>query len=264
MIDSKLRALAKNSSFLHRSFKMLRDARSIPPSKLWHPMQVRAVYKVLPNTMLPMPRLFDAYEAITSINLEGLPGDVVECGVWNGGCVGLMAIANLDTPGPKRRFHLFDSFEGLPQPSSHDREVIVNFEEHHPGFRLQDDDQELTAIGACAGLSQPAVETFLVKKLGLTRDNFVFHVGWFQDTVPRSLDVIDKVALLRIDGDWYDSTKVCLESLYDRVVKNGIVIIDDYGTFSGCRKAVDEFLAKSGISPQIQNSDADCIYFRKP
>jgi hypothetical protein len=243
---------------------MLRDAGNIPPGKLLRPAQVRAVYKVLPNTMLPMPRLFDAYEAVTSINSEGLPGDIVECGVWNGGCVGLMAIAHLNHPGPHRRFHLFDSFQGLPQPSSYDKEVIVDFEARHPGIRLHDDDPELTPIGACAGISQPAVEKFLVEKLGLARDGFVFHVGWFQDTVPRSLNVIEKIALLRIDGDWYDSTKVCLETLYDRVAPNGFVIIDDYGTFSGCRKAVGEFFVKAGIAPRIHQSDQDCVYFRKP
>jgi O-methyltransferase len=264
MVGPRLRALAKSSTFLHRSYKMLRDARNIPPEKLLRPAQMHAVYKVLPNTMLPMPRLFDAYEAVVSINSDGLPGDIVECGVWNGGCVGLMAIANLENPGPRRRFHLFDSFEGLPQPSSHDKEVIVDFEARHPGIQLHGDDQELTPIGACAGISQPAVAKFLVEKLRLPRDIFVFHVGWFQDTVPRSLNVIEKIALLRIDGDWYDSTKVCLETLYDRVVQNGFIIIDDYGTFSGCRKAVDEFFLNTGTSPRIQKSDQDCIYFRKP
>jgi O-methyltransferase len=264
MVSPKLKALAKNSTLLHRSYKMLRDARSIPLRNLLQPAQVRAVYKVLPNTMLPIPRLFDAYEAVASINLEKLPGDVVECGVWNGGCVGLMAIAHSDQPGPHRRFHLFDSFQGLPQPSSHDKEVIINFEANHPGVRLQDDDPALIPIGACAGISQPAVEKFLIEKLGLARDSFVFHVGWFQDTVPRSLKVVEKIALLRIDGDWYDSTKICLETLYGRVVQNGFVIIDDYGTFSGCKKAVDEFFVKAGITPRIHKSDQDCIYFRKP
>lgn len=264
MVELKLKALAKKSTLLHRSYKMLRDARSIPLRNLLHPAQICAVYNVLPNTMLPMPRLFDAYEAVTSINSERLPGDIVECGVWNGGCVGLMGIAHLNHQGPQRRFHLFDSFEGLPQPSSYDKEVIVDFEAYHPGIRLQDDDPELIAIGACAGMSQPAVEKFLVETLGLARDSFVFHVGWFQDTVPRSLNVIEQIALLRIDGDWYDSTKVCLEALYDRVVRNGFVIIDDYGTFSGCKKAVDEFFVKNRVSPRIHKSDQDCIYFRKP
>jgi O-methyltransferase len=214
--------------------------------------------------MLPMARLFDAYEAVTTINQEMLPGDVVECGVWNGGCVGLMAIYHTNHAGPRRRFHLFDSFQGLPQPSSFDKEVIVDFEVRHPGVRLHDADPELNPIGACAGISQADVEKFLVERLELARDNFVFHIGWFQETVPRSANAIERIALLRIDGDRYDSTKACLDVLYDKVVPNGFVIIDDYGTFSGCRKAVDEFLARTGIKPQIHKSDQDCIYFRKP
>lgn len=260
----RLRTLAKKSTFLHRSYKILRDAPSIHPRKLLRPAQIHAVYKVLPNTMLTIPRLFDPYEAVASLDSEGVPGDVVECGVWNGGCVGLMAIAHANSVGPRRRFHLFDSFQGLPQPSSHDKEVIANFEARHPGARLQDDDPELVAIGACAGLSQASVERFLVHKLGLAKDSFIFHVGWFQDTLPRAVSSIEKIALLRIDGDWYDSTKVCLEALYDRVVRNGFIIIDDYGTFSGCKKAVDEFLSNAGIAPQINKSDEDCIFFRKP
>lgn len=260
----RLRTLAKKSTFLHRSYKILRDAPSIHPRRFLRPEQIRAIYRVLPNTMLPIPRLFDAYEAVISINSEGLLGDVVECGVWNGGCVGLMAIAHANSVGPYRQFHLFDSFQGLPQPSAHDKEVIDDFAARHPGIRLQDEDPELIAIGACAGIPQAAVERFLVHKLGLAKDSFIFHVGWFQDTVPRSVSTIEKIALLRIDGDWFDSTKVCLETLYDRVVRNGFVIIDDYGTFSGCKKAVDEFFSKTGIAPQINRSDQDCIFFRKP
>ncbi len=112
-----------------------------------------------------------------------------------------------------------------------------------------------TAIGACAGISQPAVEDFLVKKLGLAKQSFVFHVGWFQDTVPRSLDTIRSDRFAEIDGDWYDSTKVCIETLYDRVVRDGFIIIDDYGTFSGCRRGRRRVLRERGTAPLIQRSD---------
>jgi len=258
---SQAKTLAKKSISLHRTFKILRDARNIPASMLLHPARIHAVYKVIPNTMLPMPRLFDAYEAVARINLEQIPGDVVECGVWNGGCVGIMAISDRKSPGPQRKFHLFDSFEGLPQPSPHDKEVIEGFSAQNPSINSEG---ELVAIGACAGISQPAVERFLVEQLGLPRDQFVFHVGWFEETVPRAKASIDKIALLRIDGDWYSSTKVCLDNLYEKVVPNGFIIIDDYGTFSGCRRAVDDFLATTGVGPEMHHSDQDCIYFRKP
>lgn len=261
MLSADAKALAKKSVFLHRTYKMLRDARNIPAGMLLRPGKVHAVYKVLPNTMLPMSRLFDAYDAVATINAENLAGDVVECGVWNGGCVGLMAISHQRHSGPQRKFHLFDSFEGLPQPSSHDTEVVDGFNAENHSVGSQDG---LVAIGACAGISQPAVEKFLVDRLGLPREQFVFHVGWFEETVPSAATAIDKIALLRIDGDWYSSTKVCLDNLFDKVVPNGVIIIDDYGTFSGCRKAVDDFLEAAGIRPEIHHSDQDCIYFRKP
>jgi hypothetical protein len=215
--------------------------------------------------MLPIPRLFDAYEAIVALNREGVSGDVVECGVWNGGCVGLMALANLRAPGSiRRKFHLFDSFEGLPQPSSYDVDVLAGFKSLHPELEVRDkSDAALQPIGACVGQSQPEVEKFLVEKLKLNRDDLVFHTGWFQDTVPRVAQTISAISLLRIDGDWYESTKVCLDDLYSKVAPGGYIIIDDYGIFSGCRKATDEFLETKAIRPDIRYSDSECIFFRK-
>ncbi len=250
---------------VHSAYKLVRDAREVPPRKWLQIGQMAAVFKVLPNTMLPMCRLFDAFEAIIAINEDGLSGDVVECGVWNGGCVGLMALANSKLSGPSRKFHLFDSFEGLPQPSSYDIDVLESFKEKHPGLSLSGaSDLELHAIGACVGDSQPAVEKFLVRRLGLQKQDLIFHKGWFQETVPRSDDTLHDIALLRIDGDWYDSTKVCLEGLYDKVVRNGFIIIDDYGTFAGCRQATDEFLRRKGVTCEMRSSDHQCMFFRKP
>jgi O-methyltransferase len=171
-------------------------------------------------------------------------------------------LANKASGGTGRITHLFDSFEGLPQPSSEDVDVLESFREEHPEEALHDDSTSLRAIGACVGVSKKSVERFLVHRLGLSRDDFHFHVGWFQDTVPSSSSV-KEISVLRLDGDWYDSTKVCLEGLFDKVAKGGYVIIDDYGTFQGCRKAVDDFLRARDIKPALYYSDADCAYFRK-
>jgi hypothetical protein len=263
MVASDLKAIAKKSKFIHSAVKMVRGARDIPREKWGNLAQLSAVFKVLPNTMLPLPRLFDAYDAVVSINKEGIQGDIVECGVWNGGCVGLMALANLKVPGPKRRFHLFDSFKGLPQPSSHDVEIAATFRRQHPNIPLQDEgNSELMPIEACVGYSQPVVEDFLVQHLGINRKDLEFHVGWFQDTVPCASKTIKDIALLRLDGDWYESTKISLEGLYEKVVKNGYIIIDDYGTFSGCATAIDDFFDKNG-RPNLQHSDSECVFFRK-
>jgi hypothetical protein len=91
-----------------------------------------------------------------------------------------------------------------------------------------------------------------------------FKKGWFQHTLPAASSTMEPIALLRIDGDWYASTKVCLEHLYDRVTPGGYVVIDDYGYFPGCRRAVDEFLQEQGITVTIHWIDAEGVYFLKP
>lgn len=252
---------AKKSPLVYSAYKFARDAKTVPHARWLRVGQLYDVFKVLPQTMLPMPRLFDAADAVTTINKERIKGSIVECGVWNGGCVGLMALANRRNPGPSREFHLFDSFEGLPQPSKYDIGPREAYEAQHPSGSLDDGASKLAAIGACAGLRKDDVSKFLVSQLGLDEENLIFHVGWFQDTVPCA--EVGDIALLRLDGDWYESTKVCLEGFFDKVVPGGYVIIDDYGTFPGCRRAVDEYFSGTGISPNWLWSDRDCVYFRK-
>lgn len=261
---NSISTVAKKSKFIHSLYKFTRDQKTIPAERWNHLPEVFDVFRVLPNTMLPMRRLFDTYDAVRAVNSESVDGDVVECGVWNGGCIGLMALAHGRTGGAiPRRFHLFDSFEGLPPPSPEDAEMADLFMAKHPHLRLNaGEPDQLVAFGACAGENQGEVERFLTRTLKIDPRLLAFHVGWFQDTVPVARD-IRQIAILRLDGDWYDSTRVCIEELYDRVSTGGFVIIDDYGTFSGCRKAVDEFFAARGMRPDIQRTDADCIYFRK-
>lgn len=259
MFVEKLKQPLKNLFVVHSAYKLVRDFRDVPKSKVLDVGALRDIAKVLPKTMLPMPRLFDLHDIVRLINSDGIPGDLVECGVWNGGAVGLMGIVNRGFPGPDRRIHLFDSFEGLPPPTVLDVDVYAGYAE---SAVAETGPGELAAIGACKGDGQPIVESFLVDRLGLPREQLVFHVGWFQDTVPRARETIGDIALLRLDGDWYESTKVCIENLYDKLVPGGFLVIDDYGCFEGCRQAVDEFFAARG-RPEWTASDSNCVYFRK-
>ena len=112
------------------------------------------------------------------------------------------------------------------------------------------------------GSTKKQVEEFLVGRLNVSPQNLIFHVGWFQQTVPQAAKEIREIALLRLDGDLYESTVVCLENLYDAVVPGGFIIIDDYGYLEGCRRAVNEFF--SIRKPlKFQQVDQDCIFFRK-
>ena len=250
MLD-QLRTFAKKSRALHSAYKMTRDIRTIPPKKFLRPDQLADIFRILPNTMVTLPRLFDAHDIVAKVNRERVPGDIVECGVWNGGCAALMGLA--DQNG--RTIHLFDSFEGLPQLTEEDSPLIAKYGATSQQFR---NGEPLKPIDACVGEKADEVEKF-IRGVGLT--NYVFHVGWFQDTLP--VAAIDRIAVLRLDGDWYESTKVCLDHLYDKVSVGGYVIFDDYGDFEGCKRAVDEFLGSRYLHPTLTFSDENCCYFRK-
>ena len=249
---SAIRSFFKQSHSVHSTYKLARDSRTIPLRVWKDPAQLLAIFKIYPETMLPIARLSDARKAVLTINREGIEGDIVECGVWNGGCIGLMGLT--DTRG--RTLHLFDSFEGLPQPTKEDSDLVSK---HGAKDLVLREDDDIRPAQACVGNNKGGVESFL-RGIGLT--NMVFHVGWFQDTVPAAK--IGKIAVLRLDGDWYESTKVCLENLYDKVVPGGFIIIDDYGCFEGCKRAVDEFFAAKKFIPEFTYSDSMCVYFRRP
>lgn len=154
---------------------------------------------------------------------EGILGDFVECGVFAGVQVAAMCKAMLDTGDRTRKVHLFDSFEGIPAGGPKDTNWT------HPA-----------GTSAC---SMGRVQAHM-QEWGVPDNLLVYHPGWFQDTVPVSN--IPQIALLRLDGDLYESTLVCLEHLYPRVVTGGWLIADDYG-LPGCREAVNQFLGDQPI-----------------
>jgi hypothetical protein len=168
-----------------------------------------------------------------------IPGDYVECGVFNGVHPALMARV-LQDHGSKAQVHLFDSFEGIPHAGPKDDHTItlcIGAER----------DGALASTGISVA-TLPNVQRCL-KDLGFHLPGpFRFHVGWFQNTVPTC--GIDRIALLRLDGDLYESTQVCLDHLYDKVSPGGYVVVDDYN-LTGCKLAVDEFLNARGLEPRM-------------
>lgn len=108
------------------------------------------------------------------------------------------------------------------------------------------------------------VRRLLVDDIGYPAASLFIHPGWFQHTLPSVAPDLGPIALLRVDGDWYDSTRVVFECLYDQVVSGGLVVIDDYGHFSGCRKATDEFMTAKGITSYLHYVDYTGRYFCKP
>lgn len=212
--------------------------------------------KIRHNTMTTTARSKALWKFCKMVFEKGIPGDFVECGVWKGGSAGLMALAQrtFDNDG-SRKIHLFDSFEGLPQPGIEDGDRAA---EYSGGVN----NGELISVHQCeAGLDE--VRAFLLGKLRVPEERLVFHKGWFQNTIPNLGPDPAKIALLRLDGDWYESTKVCLDHLYDRVPAGGVIILDDYFCWEGCKKAADEFRVARGINDEIIQIDIDAGYWVK-
>lgn len=222
--------LSRAARALRREWGFLTGRYAIPHG-LFH--QVRR------HTLVGVDRLDNAYRLTLDIERRGLAGAVVECGVWRGGCAAVMAQA-VKEHGYRRHVHLLDSFEGLPEPTADDGALAASA----AAGRVEG---KLAAIGRCVG-TRADVEDLFFGRLGIDRSRVSFHVGWFQDTLPKARREIGPIALLRLDGDWYESTRVCLEQLYPQIVPGGYLILDDYGKWEGCRKAFHEYAEKNGFA----------------
>jgi hypothetical protein len=210
-------------------------------------------FKASPYTMASIERLVNAYDLCVRAQNENVPGALVECGVWRGGCSGAMAYAGRKS---NRLVHLFDSFEGLPEPvSALDGALSVEYSANHASG-------ELKPIGQCVAPMEDVRTLLSILRIDFSK--VVFHKGWFQDTLPADAPSIGSIAVLRLDGDWYESTKICLNYLYDKVSPGGYVIIDDYGHWEGCKRAIDEFFQVKRISPELIYVDYTGRYFQKP
>jgi O-methyltransferase len=218
--------------------------------------RARALFAIRNHTMTSVTRSKLLWKLCKLVLKNNIPGDFVECGVWRGGSAGLMGLAlQRFDQSHKRKLHLFDSFEGLPQPGINDGTVAA---EYSGGVNSG----ELVSVMQCvAGLSD--VQNFIFNQLNLSKTRMDFHKGWFQDTVPNLGKQPEKIALLRLDGDWYESTKVCLEHLYDRVPEGGIIVLDDYFCWEGCKKATDDFRNERGITSEIIRIDRESVYWIK-
>jgi O-methyltransferase len=241
----------------------------VPPTGLVidHHLQgaVEAAYSMVrPFTMLSRPRLSILFEFVQYVNACAVPGAIVECGVWKGGAVGMMANA-CQHFGDIRDLHLFDAFDDICEPDSRmdgERAVREAGGIDHAKGRLEpltgvyDRRGGHGTVDACKRLIEGATH--------YPSNKVRFHQGWFQNTMAEGVPDVRQIAILRIDADWYASTKICLDTLYDRVSTGGVVIVDDYGGYDGCRKAVDEFLRSRELKVFRNHVDEECIYWFRP
>ena len=204
---------------------------------------------VKPFTLLSTGRLFSLYTHAKSLCRRDVPGNFVECGSYQGGAAALLAAVVQRHSLRPRKVYAFDTFQGMPKPAEVDR---------HNGTPAND-----TAFGA-GTLAAPVAKYLAVVCERLNVAALVEPVpGLFADTLPARKADVGPIALLHADADWYASTMDIFSNLYDAVTPGGVVQIDDFGYWEGCRKAVRDFERTTGEVFDLQRIDNTGLWFRK-
>jgi O-methyltransferase len=198
------------------------------------------------ETMIGLKRLDNIEHCIRDVVSRGVPGDLIETGVWRGGaCIFMRAVLKaLGETG--RTVWAADSFQGLPHPDP-------------ANYPADKGDSHWSYLQLAVSLEE-VKRNF--ERYGLLDEQVRFLAGWFRDTLPDA--PIEKLAVLRLDGDMYESTMVGLRSLYPKVSPGGYVIVDDYGALANCKRAVDDYCHEAGIHPEIRVIDWTGIFWEVP
>lgn len=201
------------------------------------------IREVRPWTVTSAERIYSLIQAVRYVSANGIEGAIVECGVWKGGSMAAVARTLLQIRDLQRDLYLFDTFEGMSEPTTQD----VDYE----GRRASDVMRENPAY-KCADAPLESVRKVLYET-GYPKERIYFVQGRVEETIPGHAP--DMIALLRLDTDWYESTKHELEQLFPRLAYGGVIIIDDYGHWKGSRQACDEYFAQNRIPILLNRID---------
>jgi O-methyltransferase len=197
------------------------------------------------ETMIGLKRLGNLHSCIQQVLREGVPGDFIETGVWRGGACIFIRAALKAYGDTSRKVWVADSFEGLPKPD---------------GRYKQDAGDRHWKKSDILGVSLDQVKANF-SRYGLLDERVLFLKGWFKDTLP--VAPVEKLAILRLDGDMYSSTMDSLQNLYPKLSAGGFAIIDDYGEIERCRKAVNDFRATNKIATPLIPIDRSGVFWKK-
>jgi hypothetical protein len=197
-------------------------------------------------TMIGQKRLDNLQMCVERVLRERIPGDLVETGVWQGGATILMRALLAAYGDTGRRVWVADSFAGLPEPD-HNQYPADKDDIHHK-------------FNDVLAVSVEKVQANFTR-FGLLDDQVVFLKGWFHDTLPTA--PIERLAVLRLDGDMYESTMDALVNLYPKLSVGGYAIIDDYGQVPSCKQAVEDYRLLCGIREEMIEIDWTGVYWRR-
>jgi len=234
---------------IHKAFRLfgLDIVRYTPQENVCPPDfsedEAEIIREVRPWTMTSPERIFALIQAVRYISASDIPGAIVECGVWKGGSMAAVARTLLQMEDARRELYLFDTFAGMPNPTEKDVEYTGKKASQaladSPGIRCDD-----------APLEQVKEVLYAT---GYPREKMHFVRGRVEETIPASAP--DAISLLRLDTDWYSSTKHELVHLFPRISPAGVIIIDDYGHWRGSRHACDEYFVQNQIPILLNRID---------
>jgi hypothetical protein len=225
-------------------------SRTRPAEIRFNDQEFLALLEVIrPFTMLSEDRLYSLFSFAKQICAHNIPGNFVECGVAGGGSSGLLSSVVKKYSKVPRLHFAFDSFSGMPAPTSYDT---------HGGHEA-----DATGWGAGTCAAPESCVRNLCTELGSV-DILRTVKGFFEDTLALNRAQVGEIALLHLDGDWYESTRVILENLYDQIVPGGLLQVDDYGHWEGCKRAIHEFEHKRNLKFSIHPIDGTGVWFQKP
>ena len=203
------------------------------------------------ETMIGLQRLDNIQECVTDAIERGVPGDLIETGVWRGGaCIFMRAL--LKAYGETARtVWVADSFEGVPKPDP----------DKYPADAAEERKAAFYKFDQLAVSEEQVRENFA--RYGLLDAQVRFLKGWFRDTLP-TIPETQSFAVIRLDGDLYESTWDALTGLYPKLSPGGYCLIDDYGGIPACRNAVEDYRSREGIREPVQSVDRTGVFWQKP
>jgi hypothetical protein len=211
------------------------------------PEFLRYLKACAPYTMVSRERLYAEFQAINYVVSHRIEGDIVECGVWRGGTSMLGAMTLLGRQDTSRRIWLYDTFAGMTEPTGDDVSPWDGDNARRIWTANRDRDHNKWCFAPIEEVRQNLLST------GYPESQVTFVKGDVAKTLLEQVPT--KIAVLRLDTDWYESTKLELEVLFPRLSKGGVILIDDYGAWAGCKKAVDEYLTANNIPLMLHRTD---------
>ena len=187
-------------------------------------------------TMVGEKRLYAAISAVKYIEKNNIKGDIVECGVWKGGCSLAMALTLKDLKS-SRKIRLYDTFKGMTKPKN----IDIKIRTKEKAFDIYNKSKNKDFVDWCYAPLDSVRKLF--DDFGVL-DNALFIKGDVMDTLNNKVNIPNEISILRLDTDWYESTLKELEVLYPKLSIGGVLLLDDYGFWQGARKAVDEYFMK--------------------